>query len=79
MILFVFNLTSKASFLKLREMWIGKFSHYCRAAKIVLIGMNLELRETGNLDHVSDPKAEQFVKEKKCAAYIPCSTIRRNQ
>ena len=72
-VLLVFDLSSKASFKKLDEYWIDEVKFYCRDAKILLIGTKLDLRETGNPNHVTDQEAEQFVKEHECAAYIPCS------
>ena len=72
-VLLVFSLSSKPYFSNLSEKWITEVKHYCRDAKIVLIGTNLDLRETGNPNHVTDQEAEQFVKEHECAAYIPCS------
>ena len=72
-ILLVFDLTSKSSFSNLDDYWIREAKFYCRDAKLLLIGTNLDLRETGNPNHVTDQEAEQFVKEHECAAYIPCS------
>ena len=72
-ILLLFSLSSKSSFSNLDDYWIREAKFYCRDAKLLLIGTNLDLRETGNPNHVTDQEAEQFVKEHECAAYIPCS------
>ena len=73
-ILLVFDLSSKATFSNLSEKWMKEVAHYCKDAKILLIGINLDLRQAGNPNHVTDQEAEQFVKENKCTTYIPCSS-----
>jgi small GTP-binding protein len=72
-ILLCFALDSKQSFVNLTERWIGEVKHYCRDAKIILIGTKSDLRVAGNPAHVSDDEARQFVAEQKCDAFIPCS------
>ena len=72
-ILLVFDLSFKATFSNLREKWISEVTHYCKDVKILVIGINLDLRQVGNPNHVTDQEAEQFVQEFKFATYIPCS------
>ena len=72
-ILLIFDLSSKATFWHLSEKWLNEVLHFCRDAKIILIGNNLDLRQAGNPNHVTDLEAEQFVRDYKCATYIPCS------
>jgi small GTP-binding protein len=72
-ILLCFALDSKRSFVNLTELWIGEVRHYCRDAKIILIGTKSDLRQGGNPNHVSDEEARQFQSEQKCDAFIPCS------
>ncbi|KAH0792622.1 putative GTPase Rho1 [Histomonas meleagridis] len=72
-ILLCFALDLKQSFVNLTERWIGEVKHYCRDAKIILIGTKADLRQPGNPNHVSDEEAMQFVNEQKCADYVACS------
>ena len=72
-ILLCFALDSKQSFLNLTERWIGEVKHFCKDAKIILIGTKSDLRQSGNPNHVSDDEAQAFVQEQKCADFIPCS------
>ena len=72
-VLLVCDLTSRTTFSNLSDKWLKEIDEYCPDGKIILIGINLDLRESGNPDHVTDQEAEQFVKENKCATYIPCS------
>ena len=72
-ILLCFSLDSKSSFSNLTEKWIGEVKHYCKDAKIILIGTKLDLRQAGNANHVTDQEANQFVTEQKCSAFVPCS------
>ena len=72
-ILLCFALDSKQSFVNLSERWIGEVKHYCKDAKIILIGTKADLRQTGNPNHVTDDEAKGFLAEQKCDAFIPCS------
>ncbi|KAH0795709.1 transforming protein RhoA-like [Histomonas meleagridis] len=72
-ILLCFALDLKQSFVNLTERWIGEVKHYCKDAKIILVGTKADLRQPGNANHVSDEEAKQFVNEQKCADYVPCS------
>ncbi|OHT13270.1 small GTP-binding protein [Tritrichomonas foetus] len=72
-ILLCFALDSKQSFLNLTERWIGEVKHYCKDAKIILIGTKLDLRQAGNPNHVTDQEAQGFVNEQKCFQFVPCS------
>lgn len=68
-----FSLDSKSSFSNLSEKWISEVKHYCRDAKIILIGTKLDLRQQGNPNHVTDQEAQQFVQEQKCSSFVACS------
>jgi small GTP-binding protein len=72
-ILLCFALDSKQSFVNLTEQWIGEVKHYCQTAKIILVGTKSDLRQTGNLNHVTNDEAQRFLSEQKCDAFIPCS------
>lgn len=72
-ILLCFALDSKQSFANLSERWIGEVRHYCKDAKIILVGTKLDLRQAGNPNHVTDDEARQFLSDQKCSDYIPCS------
>ena len=68
-----FSLDSKQSFVNLSERWLGEIRHYCKDAKIIVIGTKSDLRQEGNPNHVTDDEARQFIQENKCDAYVPCS------
>ena len=72
-ILLCFSLENRETFLKLTEGLIFDIKYYCKDAKIILIGLNLELRENGNPNHVTDEEAFQFCKEQNFINFIPCS------
>ena len=72
-ILLCFALDSKQSFVNLSERWFGEVKHYCKDAKIIVIGTKSDLRQAGNSNHVTDDEARAFVSENKCDSFIPCS------
>jgi small GTP-binding protein len=72
-ILLCFALDSKQTFCHLTDHWVGEAKHYCPDGKIIVIGTQLDLREEGNPNHVSDDEARGFVTEQKCDAFIPVS------
>lgn len=72
-ILLCFALDSKQSFVNLSERWLGEVKHYCKDAKIIIIGTKADLRQAGNPNHVTDEEAKGFLAENKCDAFIPCS------
>jgi small GTP-binding protein len=72
-ILLCFALDSKQSFGNLTERWIAEVKHYCKDAKIIVIGTKADLRQAGNPNHVTDDEARQFLAQQHCDAFIPCS------
>ena len=73
LILLCFSVEKRQTFLNLTERWIMEVKYYCKDAKIILVGMKLDLRESGNPNHVTDEEAFQFCKENNFDTFISCS------
>jgi len=72
-VLLCFALDDRQTLQNVNERWIIEVKLYCKDAKIILVGMNSDLRRIGNPNHVSDEEAKQFCIDNGLFEYIPCS------
>ena len=53
-VLLCFTLDDRQTLQDLHERWIMEVEYYCKDVRIILVGMNSDLRRIGNPNHVSD-------------------------
>ena len=68
-----FKLTDRNSFFQIEEKWYKEVKKYCKDAALILVGLCLDERESGNSNHVSDAEANQMVVDLNLSAFIACS------
>lgn len=68
-----FPMSSRSSFIDIREKWIGEVLHYCKDAAIVLIGLCLDEVEEGNPNHVTVKEAKAFAHDNEFDGFLACS------
>ena len=71
-VLLCFDFDSKDTFTHLSS-WMKEIEKYAKGAKIILVGLKMNLREPGNPDHVTDEEVNQFVEKNSIFCFCPCS------